>query len=97
MKSSKANVHKEKFNPLRWTHYGIPDWLDYVNPFPEPTYTISKGSNGVGVKWVQWILGVEVDGSCGKKTDKAIRDFQKKHKLEVDGRVGPATRKEMKK
>ena len=51
-------------------HYGIPDWLDYVNPFPEPSYTISKGSNGVGVKWVQWILGVEVDGSCGKKTDK---------------------------
>ena len=102
MKSSKDNVHKEKFNPLRWTNYGIPDWIDYVkaNPFIEPTETICKGVKSPTVKWVQWELvqdgfKLSIDGDCGKKTDKAIRDYQKKHNLTIDGRVGSLTRTEM--
>lgn len=104
MKSSKDNVHKEKFNPLRWTHYGIPDWIEYVkeNPYPEPIETVFKGMKGLAVKWVQWELvqdgfKLSIDGSCGKKTDKAIRDYQKKHNLTIDGRVWTQTITEMNK
>lgn len=104
MRNSKDNCVKQKFNPFRWTYYGIPDWITYVkiNPYPEPTETVFKGMKTLAVKWVQWELvqdgfKLSIDGSCGKITDKAIRDYQKKHGLEVDGRVGTITRKEMKK
>jgi hypothetical protein len=41
-------------------------------------------------KIVQKIVGVEVDGYCGKDTDNAIRAWQKKNGLTVDGAFGPA-------
>ena len=74
-------------------------------PFAEPTYYISRGSTGNGAKWVQWQLkrhGYDIgasgiDGIVGSKTDAAIRKFQKDKGLEVDGIVGPITRKELKK
>ena len=100
MKSSKDNVHKEKLNLLRWTYYGMPDWITYECPYEEPTETVKLGSKGVSVKWVQWQLreaghNLNIDGSFGKKTDKSLRDFQKKHKLEVDGKCGRLTRSEL--
>lgn len=104
MKSSKENCVREKLKKHRWTHYGIPFWIEYpkTNPYPQPTRTIFKGCKGEDVKWVQWHLArhgynLEIDGSCGSGTDKIIREFQKKNKLAVDGRCGPATRKELKK
>lgn len=39
-------------------------------------------------KIVQKIVGVEVDGKCGKDTDTAIRSWQKAHGLTVDGAFG---------
>jgi hypothetical protein len=101
MKSSKANCVKEKLKKSRWTHYGIPLWIEYpkTNPYHEPVRTIFKGCRGEDVKWVQWNLAkhynLEVDGSCGSGTDKAIRDYQKKHGLTVDGKVGAKTRQAM--
>lgn len=38
-----------------------------------------------------------VDGQFGAKTDKAIKDLQKKHGLLVDGIVGPKTKELLKK
>lgn len=74
------------------------------NPYPEPKRTIYYDTankkvvcRGDDVKWVQFELGIEVDGSCGPATDKAIRAFQQKNGLTVDGRCGPATRLKMKK
>jgi peptidoglycan hydrolase-like protein with peptidoglycan-binding domain len=121
MKSSKDNCVKEKFNPLRWTHYGIPDWIDYVkaNPYPIPDRTIYYDTvykkvvcKGEDVKWVQFELiedgitevlldgkkkKLTIDGSCGKITDAAIKIYQYKHRLSIDGRVGPKTISEMNK
>lgn len=74
-------------------------------PYAEPYYYISRGSTGNGTKWVQWHLkrlgydigSYGIDGICGRMTDAAIRKFQRDKKLEVDGIVGPLTRKELKK
>lgn len=50
---------------------------------------IKKGSTGKAVKLWQVIIGVEIDGKFGPATETATKAFQKKHKLEVDGIVGP--------
>lgn len=92
MKSSKENCVKEKLNPLRWTYYGIPDWVEDVkaNPYPEPDRTIYYDTvnkkivcKGEDVKWVQWEL-IE-DGIT-----EVLLDGKKK-KLTVDGECGKIT------
>ena len=72
-----------------------------VNPYNEPTENLKKGSKGESVKWLQYELneagyGIAVDGDFGKKTDKALRAFQKSSKLTVDGVCGKITRKALK-
>lgn len=59
---------------------------------------LKKGSRGQQVKELQERLNkfgykLVVDGIFGSKTDLAVRDFQRKHGLRVDGIVGPETRK----
>lgn len=72
-----------------------------TNPYKEPTSDIRKGAKGEGVKWTQWELveagyNIEIDGSFGPATDNAVRDFQKKSGLKVDGWVGKDTRAKLK-
>lgn len=58
--------------------------------------TIKRGSQGKAVKVLQVILGgLEVDGSFGPATQKAVLSFQKNHSLEQDGIVGPKTWKKL--
>lgn len=60
---------------------------------------LRNGSRGDDVKALQTLLiGNEyycgtfgMDGIFGDGTDRAVRNFQKKNRLEVDGIVGPAT------
>ena len=78
------------------------------NPIPTtyqgelPTKQLKKGSTGEQVKLLQkflnWYGGCDlvVDGIFGAATDKAVRNFQKKNGLDVDGIVGPKTRNKMK-
>lgn len=42
-------------------------------------------------EYIQSVLGITVDGIYGKKTDKAVREYQKKKNLKVDGIVGKNT------
>ena len=53
--------------------------------------TIKLGSKGDAVKKLQQALNLTVDGDKKKKTDKAVREFQAKNKLTVDGIVGNNT------
>lgn len=46
-------------------------------------------------KLVQRLLGVEVDGKCGKITAQAIKEFQEKNELEPDGCCGLNTWKKL--
>ncbi|HEX3962107.1 MAG TPA: peptidoglycan-binding domain-containing protein [Trebonia sp.] len=58
---------------------------------------VVQGASGERVVAIQYLLnqkvaaGLVVDGKFGAKTEAAVRDFQKKFKLPVDGVVGPAT------
>ena len=71
-------------------------------PYNEPTTLIKRGSKGEGAKWVQWYLnkivnsGLVIDGDFGAKSAAALRVFQTKYGLEVDGICGSATRTKMK-
>jgi N-acetylmuramoyl-L-alanine amidase len=62
-----------------------------------PTETLRKGSTGSEVTKLQECLntlmnaGLSVDGIFGSATESAVKKFQKKYALEVDGIVGPKT------
>jgi peptidoglycan hydrolase-like protein with peptidoglycan-binding domain len=43
------------------------------------------------IRSVQRKLGRRVDGVYGRDTKRAVRGFQKRHRLPVDGRLGPQT------
>lgn len=65
---------------------------------PKVTKTLRRGAEGDQVvflqgrlKWAGFKPG-RLDGSFGPSVDDAVRAFQKKHKLTVDGIVGPKTR-----
>jgi peptidoglycan hydrolase-like protein with peptidoglycan-binding domain len=59
--------------------------------------TLKKGSKGQAVKDLQEALKAlgfdvgAVDGVFGKKTDDAVKAFQKLQEIEADGIVGPVT------
>lgn len=60
---------------------------------------LKMGAKGETVKALQRMLYAmgynlgdkPIDGSFGPKVDAAVRSYQKKHKMEVDGSVGPKT------
>ncbi len=52
---------------------------------------LGRGMAGEPVKLLQQKLGVPVDGQFGPGTEKAVRDFQTKEKIAVDGVAGPDT------
>lgn len=53
--------------------------------------TVRLGSTGVTVKRLQWLLGINADGSFGPATLAAVKDFQRKCGLSQDGVVGEKT------
>jgi murein DD-endopeptidase MepM/ murein hydrolase activator NlpD len=52
---------------------------------------LRRGSSGDAVRYVQSVLGLRADGKFGPMTEKAVRKFQKKNSLKIDGMVGKAT------
>lgn len=69
-------------------------------PKPSGRATIRKGSTGQLVRDLQTRLrtryplyakNVATDGQFGPKTDAAVREFQRRSRLAVDGIVGPRT------
>lgn len=53
--------------------------------------TISAGSTGDDVKYLQTKLGITADGIFGKITNHWVKEYQAASKLTVDGIVGPKT------
>ena len=83
--------------------YGSTNPDDYTYPDPDTTDTIYRTSptmKGSTVAWVQAVLyqlgySIEVDGSFGQNSEAVIKQFQSDNGLEVDGRVGPATKRKL--
>ena len=56
---------------------------------------LKKGSSGEEVKELQKFLGIPTDGVFGSRTERAVKEWQSKNRLVVDGIVGPTTRNRM--
>jgi peptidoglycan hydrolase-like protein with peptidoglycan-binding domain len=52
---------------------------------------LKRGSDGDAVRRLQQQLAIGADGRFGPRTEKAVRDYQKKNGLVADGMAGPAT------
>jgi peptidoglycan hydrolase-like protein with peptidoglycan-binding domain len=52
---------------------------------------LKKGSKGQYVVTLQKLLGVNVDGKFGPRTEEAVKKFQRSKKLVADGKVGDYT------
>jgi len=57
---------------------------------------LKQGTRGETVKKLQEKLGIGGDGQFGSGTEKAVREYQQKNGLVVDGMAGPATLAQMK-
>lgn len=99
--SDSVKIRKIKLTDSSIIGYAYPTYLSDVNPYTVPTRVIKLGCKGNDVKWVQYALnmtiksGLDIDGNCGTLTVGAIRQFQTKYKLTIDGICGPETRKAM--
>lgn len=68
------------------------------NTYTVPTATdkLKKGDSGSKVKWLQFELNqdkasLKVDGVFGDSTEAAVKKYQKRHDLTVNGVAGPKT------
>ena len=94
-----GTVKRGKTTDRGWSHYAVPKGMDgKVSPvinYP----TLRKGSSGEYVTLLQTKLiqmGYDLtpygaDGKFGNKTFEAVKAFQKKNGLQVDGICGKAT------
>ena len=69
------------------------------DPIPERT-NIEPGSSGQRVAQLQIALvglgyPIAVDGEYGPRTEAAVRDFQQRNGLAVDGIAGPQTQESL--
>jgi peptidoglycan hydrolase-like protein with peptidoglycan-binding domain len=82
-------VITENFSRLMNGKHGDSKPLINEEPLPKE---LKIGSKGEWVKKAQEKLGVNPsDGNFGDKTDKAVRLYQEKHGLTVDGIIGGKT------
>ena len=103
-----TGVTTTKVTAGKWTHWGELAGVDYasISESKEPGTsqpTVRKGSKGEAVRKLQEILarlGYDLgpcgtDGDFGRRTDAAVRQFQRDSGLEADGIAGPLTWKEL--
>jgi peptidoglycan hydrolase-like protein with peptidoglycan-binding domain len=73
------------------------DGIVGAQTWPQLIVQVQQGTHGQAVRGVQALLsekysyGIAVDGDFGPATNNAVRDFQDKNGLAVDGIVGPQT------
>ena len=96
-------AEKPEFTPTK-TDISTDDLLAIFSPdeakneagkTPSPFTVIKKGEKSDRVKELQKALGLrdfeKYNGVFGEETDKAVKEFQDKNKLTIDGKVGVET------
>ena len=100
-----AGVQHFTSRKAKWTHYAVPKCVDGTTPTPTPEPdpdkkpTLRRGSEGEYVTLAQTALinkGYDLgsygaDGSYGKMTEAAVKNFQLDHGLTADGVIGERT------
>lgn len=76
-------INKDKYAKL-----SVNGKLDAKTKNAMKKIVIKSGKRGEVVKFVQWKVETAKDGICGAKTLKAIKAYQRKHNLKVDGMAG---------
>ena len=108
-----AGIVHTPLSNKKWTYYGLLKGIDYdvketvANTITDKTEakkhsTLRRGARGEEVIELQTLLAkdgstLEIDGIFGIGTLSAVKSFQKRHNLEVDGIVGPKTWAELEK
>lgn len=82
-------------NTYNLTQYDT-DKIVKVCPYPETSKILKRGSRGIEVKYLQWLLTnkgytITIDGSFGPSTENTVKKYQDIHYLIPDGIVGPKT------
>jgi len=75
-------------------------FAEYCNSSPPEPVNIRPGSTGPGVIVLQIALvgqgyPIDIDRTYGPRTEAAVRDWQARHGLEVDGIAGPDTQRSL--
>ena len=104
--SGSDGVQFTKYTDKGWMKCGLLPFVDYgikpikiVPPVARPT--LQRGSKGLQVYYLQqdlnYLGGCQLveDGIFGGMTYAAVKQFQKDHKLDVDGIYGPKSYKAM--
>ena len=90
-------VVQQWLSETKFTHWGVPKGLyEDMDELIVDRPTLRKGDSGDDVTYLQMLLceageALTVDGKFGTKTEQAVRAFQYKYGLDVDGIVGQST------
>lgn len=92
-KGTQSGVVETDLSKRPWSH-----WLEfpYITYIKEESEVFQRGEKGENIKVIQTLLNIsgaslDVDGSFGSLTEKAVIDFQKKKNLKTTGRVDKDT------
>ncbi len=67
---------------------GVATWNAIKSIFAQPILRMNH-ADGLAVKYIQYIIGMEIDGIYGPATAKAVEKYQQSQGLTADGIIGP--------
>lgn len=96
--SSRGRAYGVVTGETGWNAIGVPTYFETeISDIFVLRRVLKKGTKGEDVKYLQktlnekWNCGLEVDGIFGTKTQKAVKQIQRRFNIKDDGAVGRIT------